>query len=105
MPATKTAKSQHLVLPGGVRESYDRKMRNCEAGWRATGDPWAVAEAHTLTFLHRQVAPSWLDEAVWALAVKRRTKKYAKRAQERAIRFLRYEVVRDAHDLPLPARQ
>jgi hypothetical protein len=35
-----------LVLPPGVKASYDRKMRNCEAGWQATGDPWAVAEAH-----------------------------------------------------------
>ena len=88
-----------LTLPAGVQASYDRKMKSCEAGWRATGDPWAVAEAHTLTLLHRQVPPAWLDDAVWALAVKRRTKAHAKRAQEAAIRLMRYEAVRDAHGL------
>ncbi len=64
-----------LILPAGVQASYDRKMKACEDGWRATGDPWAVAEAHTLTLLHRQVPPAWLDDAVWALAIQRRTKK------------------------------
>src|SRR5512139_1447883 len=82
-----------LTLPAGVQASYDRKMRSCEAGWRATGDPWAVAEAHTLTLLHRQVPPAWLDDAVWALAVKRRTKAHAKRAQEAAVRSMRYHAV------------
>src|SRR4029079_18373457 len=47
----------------------------------------------------RQVAPPWLDDAIWALAVKRRTKLHAKRAREAAIRFMRYEAVRDAHQL------
>jgi hypothetical protein len=88
-----------LILPPGVQASYDRKMQNCEAGWRATGDPWAVAEAHTLTTLHRQAPPAWLDDAVWALAVSRRTKAHAKRAREAAIRLMRYEAVRDAHHL------
>jgi hypothetical protein len=88
-----------LTLPASVQASYDRKMRSCEAGWRATGDPWAVAETHTLTLLHRQVPPTWLDDAVWSLAVKRRTKRHAKRAQEAAIRLMRYEIVRDAHQI------
>jgi hypothetical protein len=88
-----------LTLPANVQASYDRKMKSCEAGWRASGDPWAVAEAHTLTLLHRQVPPAWLDDAVWALAVKGRTKAHAKRAQEATIRFMRYEAVRDAHRL------
>ena len=78
--------------------SYDRQMKEWEAYWRATGDPLAVAEAQTLTFLHRQT-PAWLNDAVWALAVKRRTKAHAKRAQEARIRFMRYEAVRDAHEL------
>jgi hypothetical protein len=88
-----------LVLPPGVQASYDRKMQSCEAGWRETGDPWAVAEAHTLTVLHRQSPPAWLDDAVWILAVNRRTATHAKGAHEAAIRFMRYEAVRDAHDL------
>jgi hypothetical protein len=89
--------SVSLILPDGVRESYDRKMKSCEAGWRETKDPWAVAEATTLTFLHRQVTPLWLDEAVWHLAVNRRTKAHAKRANEAHIRFMRYEAVKYAH--------
>ena len=75
------------------------RCKACEAGWRATGDPWAVAEAHTLTLLHRQVPPAWLDDAVWALAVKRRTKAHAKRAQEAAIRLHAVRRRRDAHRL------
>ena len=49
--------------------------------------------------LYRQAPPAWLDDAVWALAVKRRTKAHAKRAREAAIRSMRYEAVRDAHHL------
>ena len=88
-----------LVLPPGVQASYDRKMKSCEAGWQETGDPWAVAEAHTLTTMHRQSPPAWLDDAVWTLAVNRRTEGHAKRAREAAIRFMRYEAVRYAHHL------
>jgi hypothetical protein len=86
-------------LPAGVRASYDRKMQACEAGWQATSDPWAVAEAMTLTTLHRQPPPAWLDDAVWALACKRRTKKHARRAREAGIRFMRYLAVHHAHHL------
>jgi hypothetical protein len=75
--------------------SQDAKLR----GWLATGDPWAVAEAMTLTTLHRQAPPAWLDDAVWALAVKRRTKLHAKRARQAHVRFMRYLAVRDAHHL------
>jgi hypothetical protein len=86
-----------LVLPPGVQANYDRKMKSCELGWQQTGDPWAVAEAHTLTALHRESPPAWLDDAVWTLAVNRRTDDHARRASEAAVRFLRYEAVRDAH--------
>lgn len=88
-----------LILSDRERKWYDRTMRTCEAGWRETKDPWAVAEAMTMTFLHRQVAPAWLDEAVWLLVCKRRTKTYAKRAHEAHVRSRRYQAVRDAHNL------
>ena len=78
--------------------NYDRQMKDCEAGWLATGDPSAVAEAQTLTRVHRQVIPAWLDDAVSSLANKRRTKKHAKRELEARIRFMRYKAVRDAHE-------
>ena len=78
--------------------NYDRQMKDCEAGWLATGDPSPVAEAQTLTRVHRQVIPAWLDDAVSSLANKRRTKKHAKRELEARIRFMRYKAVRDAHE-------
>ena len=89
----------NYALAVSVQASYDRQIKDWEACWRATGDPLAVAEAQTLTLLHRQVIPAWLHDAVWALAVKRRGKAHAKRAQEARIRFMRYEAVRDAHEL------
>jgi hypothetical protein len=85
-----------LILSGSERKWYDRVMRACEAGWREAEDPWAIAEAMTMTVLHRQVAPAWLDEAVWLLACERRTKKHAKRAQDAHVRFMRYQVVLNA---------
>jgi hypothetical protein len=86
-----------LILTPGVQASYDRKMRNCEAGWQANGDPWSLAEATTLTTLYRQPIPQWVDDGVWTLACMRRTKAHAKRAREASIRFRRYLAVRDAH--------
>jgi hypothetical protein len=86
-----------LILPAVDQKWYDRHMKSCEAGWQATQDPFAVAEAQTLTFICRQVLPAWLDEAVWLLACKRRTKGFAKRAQESAIRFTRFSAVKAAH--------
>jgi hypothetical protein len=80
--------------------SYDRQMKECEAYWRATGDPWAFAEALTLTSLHRQI-PAWLAHAGWSLADKQRGKAHAKRAHEAAIRFMRYEAVRIANEAGL----
>ena len=81
--------------------NYDRWMKNCKDGWRATGDPWAVAEATTCTFTHQQVMPPWLYDAVLSLVNKRRTKKQVQRAREAAIRFRRYEAVLDARKLGL----
>jgi hypothetical protein len=88
-----------LILPGALRAKYDRWMADCRAGWLETGDPWAVSSAHTMTVIYRQVSPDWLDEAIYRLADKRRTKAHAKRAREAAVRLMRYMVVRDAHDV------
>ncbi|MCP1765147.1 hypothetical protein [Bradyrhizobium japonicum] len=85
-----------LILPDGVRASFERKMANWKAAWLATGDPLAISSAHTLTMLHRQVSPLWLDEAILSLTDKRRTKIHAKRAIEAAVRLIRYMAVRDA---------
>jgi hypothetical protein len=79
--------------------NYDRQMKDCEAGWRATGDPWVFAEALTLALVHREVIPAWLADAGWSLADERRGKEHAKRELEARIRFMRYKVVRDAHEL------
>lgn len=86
----------YLILPQGLRRTYDSWMANLEAFWLATEDPSAVGEAHTLTLLYRQVSPPWLDVAVHSLAEKRRTKKHAKAVRERFIRSARYMAVRDA---------
>jgi hypothetical protein len=88
-----------LILPDEIRESYDLKMKKCEAGWRETGDPLFVAEAVTLTGTHRQPIRLWLDAAVYAVATGRRTKEHAKAAQDAADHLMRYMAVRDAHDL------
>lgn len=85
-----------LVLPDGVRASYERKMARCKTGWRTRGDPAFVAEAQVHVHLHRQPPPLWLSEAVIELCTKRRTKGYATRVYNDAIRWLRYDVVRTA---------
>ena len=85
-----------LILPEGVRDTYDRWMASCKAGWLETGDPWAISTAHTMTMLHRQVSPLWLDEAILSLADNHRTKVHAKRAREAAVRLMRYMAGRDA---------
>jgi hypothetical protein len=85
-----------LALPDGVRSSYERRMARCEAGWLTSGDPAFVAEAEVHAHLHRRPSPLWLSEAVIELCAKRRTKGYAKRVLEAAVRWARYEAVRDA---------
>ena len=86
-----------LILPPGLRESYENWISSCLKSWRETGDPLAVAEAATVARLYRQTLPAWLDEAIWSLADRRRTKTHGKRAQEAAVRLSRYMRVRDLH--------
>lgn len=85
-----------LILPKGLRARYDEWMGNLEAFWKATEDPIAVSEAHTLTLIYRQVSPLWLDEAIYRLADQRRSKNHPKRVREAVIRSSRYMAVRDA---------
>jgi hypothetical protein len=84
-----------LILPDRIRASYDRKLAACEAGWRETGDPASVGEAAILVYSHRQPLPRWLAEAVAMLAINRRGKAHAKRADEAAADSSRYRTVRD----------
>jgi hypothetical protein len=88
-----------FILPPEVRANYDRKMSTCEAGWAATQDPLFAAEAITLTKNFRQVVPAWLDDGVYAVALKRRTPQQVKRARDAADRLARYLAVRDAHKI------
>jgi hypothetical protein len=85
-----------FILPPGVQASYDRRMLRCKRGWKATGDPAFVIEALIHTYHFRQPPPLWVTEAACSLGVKRRTKTYITRAFNAAIRWMRYEVVRNA---------
>ena len=87
-----------LILPPGVQASYDRRLAKCEAGWRATGDPAFVKEAMIWVHLHRQPPPLWLSEAICALADNQRAarKSYITRLRSTAIKWMRFEAVRDA---------
>jgi hypothetical protein len=97
-PFDATGKPLVLIMEEGVaRKHYAAKMKACESAWRATGDPWAVAEAHTLTIIFRRVSPKWLDTAVWTLAEKSRGNASVKRADTTKRQVLRYYAVRDAH--------
>jgi hypothetical protein len=85
-----------FILPPGVQASYDRRMSHCKRGWKATGNPAFVIEAQIHTYHFRQPPPLWVTEAVCSLGVKRRTKTYITRAFNASIRWMRYEVVRNA---------
>jgi hypothetical protein len=84
-----------LILPPELRPRYEARMAQFQRGWNASRDPAFVTEAHKWAHLHRQPSPQWLDEAVWILAANRRTAEHAKRADERAAHFMRYQAVRD----------
>ena len=85
-----------LILPDGIRASYEHRMALCVDAWQATGDPLVVSEAQTWTFTHRQPIPAWLHDAVAQLASSRRSKSHAKRALEAAVHSMRHQAVRDA---------
>jgi hypothetical protein len=85
-----------FILPPGVQASYDQRMLTCRQGWETTSDPAFAIEAYIYTHLFRQPPPLWVTEAVCSLAVRRRTKAYITRAFNAAIRWMRFEAVRDA---------
>jgi hypothetical protein len=89
----------YLILVGHELANFERKMKSLEAGWRETGDPLIVQEATTLIRIYRQTLPPWLDEAVFDLTNKIRTKAHAKRAYEAHVRFRRYRAVADGNKL------
>ena len=83
-----------LICRRSCGRASSKKLVQCEAAWRE-GKSLAVAEAQELTRFYRQPIPAWLGEAVVELAVKRRTKKQAKRHLEAQKNFARYSLVRD----------
>jgi hypothetical protein len=89
----------YLIFVGCELANFERKMKSLEAGWRETGDPLIVQEATTLIRIYRQTLPPWLDEAVFDLTNKIRTKAHAKRAYEAHVRFKRYRAVADGNKL------
>jgi hypothetical protein len=86
---------RYRQLEPALEVSFLRKLRDCEIAWRETGEPLAVAEAMTWTFLYAQTPAEWLEEAVVTLAVGRRTPEQAERHREVMRHAERYCRVRD----------
>ena len=87
-----------FILPPDIQQSYKRRLRACELGWAATGDPAFIVEALIWAHLHRQPNPLWLAEAAVALVRDRRTKTQANRVLERRVQWVRFTTVRDAKE-------
>jgi hypothetical protein len=87
-----------LILPSGIRASYERRLFACKRGWSATSDLAFVAEALISAHLHRQPNPPWLTETAVTLILKPQTKTHAKRALERHTHWMRFEAVRSAKE-------
>jgi hypothetical protein len=86
-----------FVLPPKLQEQFDERLALCEAAWRE-GEPLAIAEAQTWTFIYRQPVKAWLEQAVVELAMSRRTKTQAARIKAAGKRLIRYQRVRDLHE-------
>jgi hypothetical protein len=84
-----------LILPAGIRQSYERRMKRCERGWGDRQDPAAVRQAMNHIAHFRQVPPAWFVEAVRILAKDQRSARDVKREREAMIHMLRYQAVRD----------
>jgi hypothetical protein len=84
-----------LILPPGVRQSYERRMKRCERGWADRQDPAALAQAAIHAHHHRQPYPTWLVEALVVVAIGSRTSDDAKRERDAAVHLKRYLTIRD----------
>jgi hypothetical protein len=85
-----------LLLAAYQQERYDRYMRRCQQGWEATHDPAFAVEAQVAIDFEQRPPPPWLSEAIYDLAMERRSKEHVTRAQHALVRRKRYEAVCDA---------
>jgi hypothetical protein len=86
-----------FVLPTEMQKQFDERLATCEAAWRE-GEPLAIAEAVTWTLHYRQPLKAWLEQAVFELAMDRRTKSQAARLKAAGKRLIRYQRVRDLRE-------
>jgi hypothetical protein len=84
-----------LILPDGVRASYERKLENAKRAWLATGDPGALRQAAAHIKFHRQPMPDWVFDALMTFLTGLRGDSDVKRAKNNAVHSQRYQVVRD----------
>jgi hypothetical protein len=82
-------------LRPAIEASFVGKLADCEAAWRTTGEPLAVAEALTLIHLYKQTVPEWVEAAANAIIAGRRTDKQAEAHREAMRHVERYKAVRD----------
>jgi hypothetical protein len=82
-----------LILPPGVLQSYERRIRACERAWRDRCDPAAIAQAAIWASNYRQPHPKWLTDAIQVLA--KRTDYDVKRERDAAKRLARHQAVHD----------
>jgi hypothetical protein len=87
----------YLILPPAIRADYERRISACEAAWKE-GEPLAVSEAVAWTTLFRQVNPKWLDQAVFDLALSKRTPRQVERYRDAMKRSIRYQYVRNLNN-------
>ena len=69
-----------LILPDGVRASYERKLRSAKAAWLATGDVGALRQAAVFIRTHRQPGPDWFFDALVMLTTNLRSDRDVQRA-------------------------
>jgi hypothetical protein len=84
-----------LILPDGVRASYERKLKAAKQAWLATGDTGALRQAWVYIKTHRQPPPDWFFDALMTLLTGLRGASDVQRAKNNAVHSQRYQVVRD----------
>jgi hypothetical protein len=84
-----------LILPDGVRASYERKLKSAKDAWLATGDLGAIRQAAVYIKSYRQPQPDWYFDAIMTLTTNLRSDKDVQRAENNAVHSQRYQIVRD----------
>jgi hypothetical protein len=80
------------------RALYELLLASCREDWEKTGDPQTVATACCWVFMHRQLLPAWLNEAVGAASAQRRGKRHAQQYEIDAQHRIRWWWVKRTHD-------